>query len=135
MRPFLASFLASALCISTALAHARPPRYDEHEPVPTGYRVEERPRTSMAVTGAVFAGLGATLLAFGVYELASGDKTESYPPVSTVALLTGGALAAIGTPLLVVGLTTKKKVLVPGSYALTPVVSPSFGGLAVAATF
>jgi hypothetical protein len=47
----------------------------------------------------------------------------------------GAIVSAVGVPLLIVGITTKKTVLVRDSVAIAPVVTPSFGGLALSATF
>lgn len=120
MRPFPGFVVASALLLSTALAHAE---------VPPGYHIEERPRTGLARTGGVVTALGVSMLAYGVYDLSNEKNAAS------VYMIGGGVLTAIGAPLLIVGLTTKKSYLVPNSVAVAPVAAPSFGGLSVAATF
>lgn len=99
--------------------------YDEYRPVPAGYHVEERPRYAMALTGGVLFATGATMLTYGYFEHRGG-----------AALMTGGVIVAvIGAPLLVVGIASKRKVVVADDVAVAPIATPTFGGIAIAATF
>lgn len=141
--------LLAASVLVTSAAHAeRPLPYDDSRPVPGGFHVEERPRAAMAITGGALAATGVSFLVYGMVERAAERRDhearvaadplhEGSNGISggTVMMYAGGMMAAVGLPLLLVGITSKKSVLVRDDVAVAPVVSPSFGGLALSATF
>jgi len=148
MRRLLASIVASSIVLSTALAHAKSPGYDPEQPVPVGYHVEEHPRIAMAITGGALVTTGAGFIIYGLHERETERRSyeaaraadPSYEgdagfSAGTMSLYAGVAIAAVGAPFLIIGLTTKRSVLVRDNVAITPIATPSFGGLAVAATF
>ncbi len=136
---------ASVLVTSTAQAE-RPVPYDDSRPVPSGFHVEERPRAAMAITGGAIAATGVSLLVYGIIERdaekrryeaeqASNLNPPDYVSGGTILMYAGGMMAAVGLPLLLVGVTSKRSVLVRDDVSVAPVVSPSFGGFALSATF
>ena len=140
----VASLLVPASLVafaSTAQAEKTLP-YDDGQPVPSGYHVEEQSRYEYAVFGGALIAIGAPLFAWGYVshrEGAEQAEREGYkeggnPDVIGVPLMVGGAaLVLAGAPCVAVGLT-KKKVLV-ADVDVVPVVTPSFGGLSLSATF
>jgi hypothetical protein len=132
MRRFLASVVASSVVLSAAVAHAE---------TPAGYHIEEHPRYALAITGGALAAAGATMFTYGYFERRevmshNGEGLEGSPGSGGEAMMYGGAImGAVGVPLLLVGLLSKKSVLVRDDVAITPVASTNFGGFAVAATF
>jgi hypothetical protein len=115
--------------------------------VPPGYHVEERPRVGLTIAGGTITAAGLGFLIYGMAERA--EEKRRYRELSAndpsyegdaggagILMMMGGVITAVGVPLLVVGLTTKKSVLVRNdNVAIAPVVTPSFGGLALSATF
>jgi hypothetical protein len=134
-------FLASALVLTTASARADDP--------PPGLHFEERPRVGMAIAGGIVTATGLAFIGYGLKQNADDRRTlerfkaedpNYQPDPGTLSggglMITMGAIvSAVGVPLLIVGITTKKTVLVRDSVAIAPVVTPSFGGLALSATF
>ncbi len=142
------SLLASSLLLlATTSAYAEKTyAYNESLGTPPGWHVEERPRTALAITGGAIAATGAIFFAYGLSEQAAARRraeelprdpgfTDTPGSGGEILMWTGGIMAAVGLPLLIVGLTTKRSVLVRDTFAVAPIVSPSFGGLSLAATF
>lgn len=136
MRPnFVSTCLTLALVVSTSSVHAeRVLRYDDDAPIPAGHHVAKRTRYGLIWTGAAFVAVGAGHAAYGATLEPSRASGPSLP-ASTIFYVIGGLFGAIGAPMLVVGLTVPKTVLVRDDVALTPVVTPSFAGLGLSGSF
>lgn len=143
MPRLLAGFLCATTLAATVSAatpsSAETLRYDPERPVPFGYHVEERPRYGLAITGAALTSVSAVCLVagFAERERASTRHGESIGLGGPAILFVmGGLLGAVGLPLLVVGVSSKKKVLVSdGALELAPVLGRGFGGVGLSGTF
>ena len=143
MRRFASLVVAATLMASTAHASRTLP-YDDGTPVPAGYHVEERSRTATAITGGAFLAVGATMFTYGFIShrnaVEENERSEDpgalqNPGSGGQALMIGGGLLFLaGVPIFAVGFT-KKKVLVADDLGVVPVVTPTFGGLSLTATF
>ncbi|MBL8718034.1 MAG: hypothetical protein JNL79_18790 [Myxococcales bacterium] len=145
----LASLLTAATLATTAPSFAQTLSYDPEQPVPMGYHVEERPRLGLLITGAALTGVGASLVAYGFVQrsderdqaaaLRANDPTyqgSAGHAGSSVSFVFGGIFAAVGLPLLIVGLSSKKKVLVSDPQVnVAPVVGKGFAGFGLSGTF
>ncbi|MBK7397652.1 MAG: hypothetical protein IPJ34_15495 [Myxococcales bacterium] len=146
----LASLLTAATFATTAPSFAQETlSYDPEQPVPSGYHVEERPRLGLIISGAVLTGIGAGFVAYGFGQRSEErDKTAALranDPTyqgsaghagSSMSFVFGGVFAAVGLPLLIVGLSSKKKVLVSDTQVkVAPVVGKGFAGIGLSGTF
>src|SRR5690606_6281404 len=129
-------------------AYGAQPTFGPNGEVPAGYQVERRPRLGMIISGAALFGavwLITTMVAvpvgverdnpdalrlaipmfgpfIGISEFGS-EGTENF--VDGV-LAFNGLLQAVGATVLIIGIATPKRRLVP-SYAEGPRVTPTFG--------
>ena len=96
-----------------------PPRryYRVVRRVPPGYHLEERPRTGLIVTGAVLTLIGTSLLVGAVVD--GGSRRNGWSSGDEGAAIFGGLFDVIGIPMLIVGSTSHRLVLVPNA-ALAP---------------
>jgi hypothetical protein len=150
MRRILAACLAIAISSAPASAQAKRKafRYDPNQPVPAGHHVEERSNAGLAIAGGAALLTGTVFIVYGIMQ--RNDERRLYEerrandPMYAgsddisgggLMILTGAIFAAAGAPLLIVGLTTKRSVLVRDNLAITPVATPNFGGFALTGTF
>ena len=145
----LASLLTAATLATTTPSFAETLSYDPEQPVPSGYHVEERPRLRLIISGAVLTGIGAGFVAYGFGQrseerdqtaaLRANDPTYQGSvghAGSSISFVFGGIFAAVGLPLLIVGLSSKKKVLVSDPQVnVAPVVGKGFAGIGLSGTF
>jgi hypothetical protein len=99
--------------------------------VPEGYHLEERPRTGLIVTGALLTGIGGVFVTGAVIDQ---GYNGSWRDRDTGAAIVGGILLAIGLPLLITGVSTKRLVMVRNA-EITPTFGPHTAGAALTLSF
>ncbi len=133
------AFTPSALAQRTVvIVEGRPPppryvRYRVVRRVPPGYHLEERPRTGLIVAGAVLTGIGTALIVGSVVDASNRGRWSNGDEAGAIF---GGLFDVIGLPMLLVGATTHRLVLVPNyEVGLSPIVGPKMTGGALTLRF
>lgn len=107
-------------------------KYEEGMPVYPGYHIEERSRTGLVIGGSITLGVGALVFLLGV---ATNDDRQLFNP-GPVYMVIGGIAAVTGAVMLLVGVGSKRKMIVrDGATLVVPVANKDGGGFAFVGTF